>query len=51
MLLGKYEGLLQLSVKPLVIQLSLVSSISIGQTMCDVWKSVASMLVDIFRVQ
>ena len=34
MLLEKYENLLQLYFKQLVIQLSLVSSISLGQTMC-----------------
>ena len=34
MLLEKYENLLELSVKQLVIQPSLASSISLGQTMC-----------------
>ena len=32
MLLEKYENLLELSLKQLVIQLSLASSISLGQT-------------------
>ena len=36
MLLEKYENLLELSVKQLVIQSSLASSISLGQTVCGV---------------
>ena len=39
MLLEKYENLLQFSVKRLVIQSSLASSISLGQFMFGVWKS------------
>ena len=34
MLLEKYENLLELSVKQLVIQSSLAGSISLGQSMC-----------------
>ena len=55
MLLEKYENLLELSVKQLVIQSSLASSISLGQTMCGVWKTKMFMLfvekLGIFRVQ
>ena len=36
MLLEKYEILLKLSVKQLVMQSNLASSFSIGQTMCGV---------------
>ena len=36
MLLEKYENLLELSVKQLVKQSGLASSISLGQTMCGV---------------
>ena len=39
MLLEKSENLLELSVKQLVIQLSLVSSISLGQVMFGVRKT------------
>ena len=39
MLLEKYENLLELSVNQLVIQLSLANSISLGQTMCGLWKT------------
>ena len=39
MLLEKYENLLELSVKQLVIQSSLASSISLGQAMFGVWKT------------
>ena len=39
MLLEKSENLLQLSVKQLVIQSSLASSISPNQTMFGVWKT------------
>ena len=38
MLWQKYENLLELSVKWLVIQSSLASLISLGQTTCSVWK-------------
>ena len=38
-LLEKYENFLELSIKQLVIQSSLASSISLGQTMCGVWKT------------
>ena len=44
MLLEKYENLLGLSVEQLVIQSSLASSISLFQTMCDVWKTRMLML-------
>ena len=37
--LEKYENLLQWSVKQLVIQSSLASSVSLGQTMCGVWET------------
>ena len=39
MLLEKYENLLELFVKQLVIQSSLASSISLGQAMFGVWKT------------
>ena len=38
MLLEKYENLVELSVKQLVIQSSLASSIYLGQSMFGVWK-------------
>ena len=38
-LLEKYENFLELSIKQLVIQSSLASSISLSQTMCGVWKT------------
>ena len=41
-LLEKSENLLELSVKQLVIQSRLASSISLGQAMCDVWKTKCS---------
>ena len=39
MLLEKFENLLELSVRQLVIQSRLISSISLGQTMFHVWKT------------
>ena len=39
MLLENYENLLELSDKQLAIQSNLVSTISLGQTMFDVWKT------------
>ena len=56
MLLEMYENLLELFVKQLVIQLSLASSISLGQTtMCGVRKTKILMLfvakLGIFRIQ
>ena len=38
MLLEKYENLLELSVKQLVMQSSLAKSICLGQSMFGVWK-------------
>ena len=55
MLLEMYENLLELFVKQLVIQLSLASSISLGQITCDVRKTKILMLfvakLGIFRMQ
>ena len=55
MLLEKYESLLILSVKQLVIQSSLARSISQGQTMYGVWETKISILfvtkLGIFRNQ
>ena len=55
MLLQKYENLLELSDKQLVIQSSLASSISLGQTMFGVKKNQILMLffakLVIFRIQ
>ena len=42
MLLEKYENLLELSVKWLIVQSSFASSISLGQTMFGVWKANAA---------
>ena len=54
-LLEKYANLLELSIKQLVIQSRLASSISLGQTMCGVWKTKMLMLyiakLGIFRIQ
>ena len=53
--LEKYVNLLELSIKQLVIQSRLASSISLGQTMCGVWKTKMLMLYiaksGIFRIQ
>ena len=55
MLLENYENLLELPVKELVVQSSLASLISLGQTMCGVWKAKMLMLflakLGIFRIQ
>ena len=56
MLLQKYENLLELPIKQLVIQSSLASSISLGhQTTCGVRKTKMLMLfvakLGIFRIQ
>ena len=55
MLLENYENLLELPVKELVVQSSLASLISLGQTMCVVWKAKMLMLflakLGIFRIQ
>ena len=54
MLLEMYENLLELSVKQLAIQSILASSISLGPTMCGVWKTKMLMLfvakLGIFRI-
>ena len=54
-LLEKYENLLELSVKQLVIQSSLAISISLGQTMRAMWKTIMLILfvakLGIFRIQ
>ena len=44
-LLENYENSLELSVKRLVIQSSLASSVSLGQTMCGMWKTKMLMLL------
>ena len=55
MLLENYENLLELPVKELVVQSSLASLISLGQTMCVVWKAKMLMLflakLGTFRIQ
>ena len=55
MLSQKYENLLELPIKQLVIQSILASSVSLGQTMCGVWKTKMLMLfiakLGIFRIQ
>ena len=54
MLLRKCENSLELSIKQLVIQSSLASSISLGQTMSGVWNTKMLMLfvgkLGIFRI-
>ena len=54
-LLEKYENLLELSVKQLVIQSSFAISISLGQTMRAMWKTIMLILfvakLGIFRIQ
>ena len=55
MLLQKYENLLELPIKQLVIQSILASSIFLGQAMCDVWKTKVLMLfvakLGVFHIQ
>ena len=54
MLLEKYENLLELSDKQSVIQSSSASSISLGQTVCGMWKIIMLMFIaklGIFRIQ
>ena len=55
MLLEKYENLLELSDKQSVIQSSSASSISLGQTVCGMWKIIMLMMfvakLAIFRIQ